>query len=495
MNLLLYENFSLLVSLAKCSFRFPDDLSIPHDESSNMSLKELNVDPTTMGIGSNCDDTNWWAMDIDPRFPPFDSPDLAFDTSAFGLQNELLSSSSTSTDSGFNQHFPPTFNSPNVTSPAFDFEQFSHPSSSLTDFTSVVPNNIPSFSFPSTVAPAVNAPQPPSQLIGASPFMQFQPTPALVPAFPHTGATLPTIASPFMQFQAPVPAFPHTGALLPNIAPTLVNASPSNASSRTVIPADAPQHIPAASNALSHPTATPISPAPAFPHTGALLPTIAPTPPVNASPSNASSRTVIPADAPQHIPAASNALSHPTATPVSPQHIPATSNALLQPTATATPVSPLPQATAPPVSPQHIPATSNASPHSSTQPAATPGDASSPPPVDSSSVSLNQADGRRSGRNPMPSKRHEQMNEIDGKGNNKATGSAHIEKENIPSTTPEWTIASHEHLLKSDLGEDWTACVGAWFELEQELGYGSLAGAKVCPLFFFSKWIIGFNFV
>ena len=440
MNLLLYENFSLLVSLAKCSFRFPDDLSIPHDESSNMSLKELNVDPTTMGIGSNCDDTNWWAMDIDPRFPPFDSPDLAFDTSAFGLQNELLSSSSTSTDSGFNQHFPPTFNSPNVsfdTSPAFDFEQFSHPSSSLTDFTSVVPNNIPSFSFPSTVAPAVNAPQPPSQLIGASPFMQFQPTPALVPAFPHTGATLPTIASPFMQFQAPVPAFPHTGALLPTIAPTPVNASPSNASSRTVIPADAPQHIPAASNALSHPTAT----------------------------------------------------------PVSPQHIPATSNALLQPTATATPVSPLPQATAPPVSPQHIPATSNASPHSSTQPAATPGDASSPPPVDSSSVSLNQADGRRSGRNPVPSKRHEQMNEIDGKGNNKATGSAHIEKENIPSTTPEWTIASHEHLLKSDLGEDWTACVGAWFELEQELGYGSLAGAKVCPLFFFSKWIIGFNFV
>ena len=95
----------------------------------------------------------------------------------------------------------------------------------------------------------------------------------------------------------------------------------------------------------------------------------------------------------------------------------------------------------------------------------------------------------------MPSKHHEQMNEIDGKGNNKATGSTHIEKENIPSTTPKWTIASHEHLLKSDLGEDWTACVGARFELEQELGYGSLAGAKVCPLFFFSKWIIRFNFV
>ncbi|KAF8815164.1 hypothetical protein BYT27DRAFT_7230301 [Phlegmacium glaucopus] len=71
------------------------------------------------------------------------------------------------------------------------------------------------------------------------------------------------------------------------------------------------------------------------------------------------------------------------------------------------------------------------------------------------------------------------MNQIDGKAKNKATASAHIEKENIPpSTTPEWAIASHDHLLKSDLGKDWTACVQAWFELEQELGYGSQAGTK-----------------
>ena len=289
----------------------------------------------------------------------------------------------------------------------------------MTDFTSIVPNNIPSFSFPSAVAPlaAVNASQPPSQLIGASHFMQFQPSPA------------------------PVPAFSHTAALLHTIAPTLVNESPSNASSQMVVPGDAPQHIPAASNALSQPTATPVL--------------------------------------------------------VSPQYIPATGNALPQPTTT-------------PVSPQHILATSSASPQPSTQPAVAPGDASSPPTAqntvssqhaaatalfsvsgtsvsDLSSVSLTQADGRRSGRNPVPSKRHEQMNEIDGKGNNQATGSAHIEKENIPSTTPEWTIASHEHLLKSDLGEDWTACVRAWYELEEVLGYGSQAGAKVCLSFYFQS--------
>jgi hypothetical protein len=102
------------------------------------------------------------------------------------------------------------------------------------------------------------------------------------------------------------------------------------------------------------------------------------------------------------------------------------------------------------------------------------------------SVPLNQADGRRSGRNPVPSKRHEQMNEIDGKSKNKTMASDHIEKENIPSTIPEWTIASHNHLLTSDLGMDWTACVQAWFKLEKELGYGSQPGAKVrlCFLFF-----------
>ena len=101
-----------------------------------------------------------------------------------------------------------------------------------------------------------------------------------------------------------------------------------------------------------------------------------------------------------------------------------------------------------------------------------------------SSVPLNQADtalnSRRSGRNPAPSKRHDQMNEINGKAKNKTyTASARIEKENAPTTTPEWAITAHDHLLKSDLGKDWTTCVQAWFELEQELGFGSQAGAKV----------------
>ena len=306
-----------------------------------MSLEDLNVDPT---MGSN--DISWWGLDINPQFPAFDSPDLAFDTTAFGLQNEQsLRSSSTSTDFGFNQHFPPTFDSPDLSfdaslGPAFDFGQFAHLSSTSTDFTSIVPNINPSFSYPSTVAPAVvNEQQPPSQFVGASPFMQFQPTPA------------------------PAPPFPHTGALLRNIAP-LVNTLPSNASSSTVVPGNTPQHIPAASNASSQPTATPV--------------------------------------APQHIPATGNASSQPTATPVAPQHIPATGNALPQPTAT-------------PVTPWHmISATSNASPSSqpgptttgtppvslskSTQPAAAPSDASSPPP-ESSSASLNQVEiGRASCR-------------------------------------------------------------------------------------------------
>ena len=89
------------------------------------------------------------------------------------------------------------------------------------------------------------------------------------------------------------------------------------------------------------------------------------------------------------------------------------------------------------------------------------------------SVPLHQADSCQSGRNPVPSKRHEQMNHIDRKATNKTTASDNTEKENISSTTPEWTIASHDHLLKLDLGKDWTACVQAWFELEQELCYGS----------------------
>ena len=90
------------------------------------------------------------------------------------------------------------------------------------------------------VALAVNASVPqPSQFLGATSFMQFQPT------------------------QAPAPVFPHAGALP-------ANTSPSNASSPTVIAGNAPHHIPATSNASPQSTTTP-APAPAFLHTGPLL--------------------------------------------------------------------------------------------------------------------------------------------------------------------------------------------------------------------------------
>ena len=72
------------------------------------------------------------------------------------------------------------------------------------------------------------------------------------------------------------------------------------------------------------------------------------------------------------------------------------------------------------------------------------------------------------------------MNKIDGKAKNETyTAFARIEKENAPTTTPKLAITAHDHLLKSDLGKDWTTCVRAWFELEWELGFGSQAGAKV----------------
>ena len=305
-----------------------------------------------MGMGSN--DISWWDLDINPQFPP----DLAFDTTAFGLQNEQ-SLSSTSSDFGFNQHFSPTFNSPNLSfdTPAFEFQQFSRPSSASTDFTSVVStgNNNPSFSFPSTVAPAVvNAPQPPSQFIGGSPFMQFQPT------------------------LAPAPAFPNTGA-------------PSNASSPTVVPSNAPQHIPAASNASSQPIATPVSP--------------------------------------QHIPATTNASPQPTTTSVSlsnsTQPAAAPGDASSPPPAQNTLSSQHAAAIAQPVHTGAKNGTAPSSPLSDSRPSLLAGNpetsalssVSGTSVSDSSSVSLNQADGRRSGRNPVPSKRHEQMNEIDGRGN------------------------------------------------------------------------------
>jgi hypothetical protein len=413
-----------------------------------VSLEELNEDLTMTTTGTDSYDVNWWSLDLDPQFPPFNS-DLAFDTTAFGLQNEQSTSIST------NLHISPTFHAQNISfdtpqaptysfeqfsgpspnfnsqnisfdttpqAPTFGFEQFSGPSSTLTDFSSV-PNNNLSFSVPSVVvAPAVVKASQPSQFIDATSFMQFQPTPY------------------------PAPTFPHTGALLPTIAPALVNASPSNASSPTVVPGDVPQHIPATSNA--------------------------------------SSPTVVPGDVPQHIPATSNASPQPTTTSVS----------LSQPAATPIDASSPPSAQIT-ISSQHgSAAMSPLSDSLHSQLASNPetsalSSVSVTSVSDTSSNPLDQGDGRRSGRNPVPSKRHEQMNEIDGK-NKKTTASPHTEKENIPSATPEWVIASQDHLLKSDLGKDWTACVQAWFELEQKLGYGSQAGSKVCLLIFFSPtWI------
>lgn len=344
-------------------------------------------------------------------------------STAFGSSESTLFGSSTSTaECRFNQDFSPTFNSANVSldnthpAQAFGLEQFSRPSSEFTfttDYTSMVPNNNPSELFSVPFAPAVNASPPLSPPLDASSFLQFQPTQAQGPVYPHTGALLanasPSNASP-QPTTTPLSDLPHSQlapetSALSSVSGTSLNQADDHRSGN-----------PVPSNA-SQPTTTP-APAPALPYTGALS--------ANALPSNAS---------PQ-----------PTTTPLS-ELAPETSTL------------------------SSVPGTSVSGTSSST-------------------------DSRRSGRNPVPSKRHEQMNEIDGKGNNKNTvGSAHIEKENIPSSTiPEWTIASRNYLLNSDLGKDWTMCVDAWFELEKDLGYGSQAGAKVCLLIFFSSsWTLDLN--
>ena len=419
-------------------------MSNPYVVNNSASLEGFNEDPTlhsnqddltTMGMG--LDDLSWWPQDVNPQLS-FNSPDLGFDSTAFG-------SSTLTNCGGFNQDFSPTFNSATVSSDntpsAFCFEQFSRPSSTFTsDFSSNVPNNNLSFSVPSMFAPASNVSPLPSQPPNTSSFLQFQSTQAPATVYPHTGA-LPANTSPSDASPQPT-TMPLSAALSANTSPSNAspqlttmplsaalpaNTSPSNASPQpTTVPLSDLLHSQLAGNPetstfsliLPQPTTTP-SPAPAFPHTGAL--------PVNALPSNAS---------PQ-----------PT-------------------TMLLSPLSDLPLAGNPETSAL---STSDTLVSGTSLPVST--------------------DSRRSGRNPVPSKRHEQMNKIDGKGNNKTTaGSAHIEKENIsPSTIPEWTIASHDYLLKSDLGKEWTACVQAWFELEQDLGYGSQAGAKVCLLIFFSS--------
>ena len=409
---------TLNLSLARS---LPDDHPTPYLTNA-MSLEyndDPTIDPTLMSMESN--NHSWGSLDMDPKFPMFNSTDLAFNTTTYGLQNEqssLSHSSSTSTDPGFNLYFS-TFNQPNFSfdmPSAFGFEQFSQPSN-FTDFTLNAPHNLLFSALSMATLAFFNASQP-SQFSDTSSFMQFQPTTALAQAFPHTGALLPTSA----------------------LAP--VNASPSNAPSPTVIPGNAPQHsIPAPSNASPQPTMAPISLATA--PSGASSP-----PPAQNTviPGNASTAPVAPSIGSSPPPAQNTALYGAIVQPVHSS----TENS-------TTPLSSLFSNSDSSLSP------SVGNPETSTT---------------SLSVPLNQADGHWSGRNPVPSKHHEQINKIDGKGGNKTT--AHIEKENTPpNTTPKWTITSHNHLLKSDLGKDWMACVQAWLELEQELGYGTQPGAKV----------------
>ena len=123
------------------ALHLPDDHSTTYLE--NTKSLEYN-DLTMTGMGLN--NPSWAALDLDPHFPPFDT-DFAFDPIGFGLQNgQSPHSSSALTENGFDLNFG-TFDSPDFsfgTPSTFGFEQFSHPSSNLTDFTSIVSNNNPS---------------------------------------------------------------------------------------------------------------------------------------------------------------------------------------------------------------------------------------------------------------------------------------------------------------------------------------------------------------
>jgi hypothetical protein len=414
--------------------RLPGDHATPYLE--NTMPLEYNGDPTMMGMGSN--NHSWGALDMDLQFPTFNSlnsADFAFDTTAFAHQNEQsLHPSSTSTDSGFNLQFP-TFNSPNFsfdTPSTFDFEKFSHPPSNLTEFTSIVPDNNTSFAFSS---PPIIAPNPAAS-VDASSFAQFQLTAALDSTLPQTAVSPRSIVSspPII---APNPALRHAGISFSMVAPASVDAS---------------------SFAQFQPTAA----------LDSTLPQTAVSPHLDSVNNSAPLRTVSP-----HLDSVNLNTCQPTVVPGhgdASQHIPAPSYASSQ------------QVAVPSDAPSPLPVQNDApSQHAETSESAPSSLAVSEV---TSSVPLNQADAapdsRRSGRNPVPSKRQEQMNQIDGKAKKKMyTASAHVEKENTPSVTPEWATASHDLLLKSDLGKDWKTCVQTWFELEQELGFGSQAGAKV----------------
>ena len=125
---------TLNLSLARS---LPDDHPTPY--LTNAMPLEYNddptIDPTLMSMESN--NHSWGSLDMDPKFPMFNSTDLAFDTTTYGLQNEqssLSHSSSTSTDPGLNLYFS-TFNQPNF---SFDMPSafgFDSQPSNFTDFT------------------------------------------------------------------------------------------------------------------------------------------------------------------------------------------------------------------------------------------------------------------------------------------------------------------------------------------------------------------------
>ena len=221
-----------------------------------------------------------------------------------------------------------------------------------------------------------------------------------------------------------------TAALAPAIPQTQTTVSPSLA------PVDASQSSNAPSPAHFQPLAT-AALAPAIPQT-AVSPSLAP---VDASqPSNAPS----PAQFQPLATAAKsrNASSQPLAAPAPSDALSLLSvqdNAPSQYTATSI-VQPVDSSTENGIS-LSTPLSSLDSSHSQLAGNTETSTLSSVSGV-TSSVPLNQADtaldSRQSGRNPAPSKRHDQMNEIDGKAKNKTyTASARIEKENAPTTTPE----------------------------------------------------------
>jgi hypothetical protein len=103
------------------------------------------------------------------------------------------------------------------------------------------------------------------------------------------------------------------------------------------------------------------------------------------------------------------------------------------------------------------------------------------PPIPSTTPG-SETETRRSARAAVPSKRSDQMNQIGSR--NAPLSSALAGKENIaPNLPPDWAISAKNHLLGSELGAEWRACVQGWIDLENLLGYGAVAGARVCTLF------------